>query len=122
MLRDAFLHSMEDQESSGGGVNESEVAQVVHFAKFLGFLAANVDDSPTNTSVLLAALKEFTAQFLVSSDIHSLTGPYSPETRKDILPGYFAALATLASWKQDVYWCRRYGITAYRALDWTLQA
>lgn len=59
------------------------------------FLGTNVNKCAPDTSVLQAALKQFTSQFLSSTDIHTLTATYSPETRKDILSGYFAALATL---------------------------
>lgn len=103
VLRDAFNHSIEgsdalvapaaDDDSTDS--SSSENTQLVFFAQFLGFLAANIDTCAPHTSVLLAALKQFTSQFLSSSDIHTLTASYDPETHKTVLSGYFAALALL---------------------------
>ncbi|KAF8300132.1 hypothetical protein DL93DRAFT_2027532, partial [Clavulina sp. PMI_390] len=59
--------------------------------------ASSVDASAPHTSVLAASVKQFTSQFLSSTDIHSLTALLAPESRKNILQGYFAALAALES-------------------------
>ena len=61
------------------------------------FLASNVDSSAPHASVLSSALKQFTTQYLSVADIHTLTASFAPDTRKDILTGYFAALAVLES-------------------------
>lgn len=47
--------------------------------------------------MLASSLKQFTTQFLSSTNIHSLTATFASESRQDILKGYFAALAALES-------------------------
>lgn len=91
-MRDAFLHSSEGQESPA---DEAENAQIILFSQFLGFLATSIDSSKPHISVLSSALKQFTTQFLATSDVHSLTVAFSPDSRKTVLTGYFAALAAL---------------------------
>ena len=92
ILRDAFRYSAA-QGPDATPADDAQNAQITFFAQFLGFLAANVDSSAPHTSVLSSVLQQFVTQFC-RSDIRA---SFAPDTRKDILTGYFAALATLES-------------------------
>lgn len=89
------MHSIEGQDAPVA--DEGQDASLEYFAQFLGFLASSVDSSAPHTSVLTSAVKQFTTQFLSSTDIHSLTATFAPDSRNVILKGYFAALAALES-------------------------
>ena len=80
-------------------VENTREASIEYYAKFLGFIVANVHaDGQSNqprTSLLLNALTHFTSAYTSTKDIHSLTATFGTDTRKTILSAYFEAIAVL---------------------------
>jgi fatty acid synthase subunit alpha, fungi type/fatty acid synthase subunit beta, fungi type len=93
VLRDAFLHSVQGEDFPA----DDDAPALAYFAKFLGFLASNLNASAAHTTVLHSSLVQFTTAHLSNLDVHTLVASSDPDTRKEILGGYFAALAALES-------------------------
>ncbi|KAF8577776.1 fatty acid synthase [Ramaria rubella] len=102
ILREEFLHSTDNHEAVDVA-DELEGADtqpdIELLTKFLGFSAAKVtvDPSPNYISILLSALRHFTTIYLTTKDVHSLVASYDTTVRKDVLTGYYSALAALES-------------------------
>ena len=91
------LRSSAAQNHDVAPADDAQNAQITFFAQFLRFLASNVDSSAPHTSVLSSALQQFTTQCLSVADIHTLTASFTLDACKEIITGYFAALAVLES-------------------------
>lgn len=80
--------------------NDSE-ATVELFARFLEFVAKNVNSDPNSSrpriNLLHNAFNRFTESYLVSRDVHTLTSAFDLDVRRTVISSYFKALATLES-------------------------
>jgi len=80
--------------------NASE-ATVELFARFLAFVAKNVNSDPNSsrprTNLLYNAFKHFTESYLASQDVHTSTSTFDLDVRKTVISSYFKALVTLES-------------------------
>ena len=80
--------------------NNSE-ATVELFARFLAFVAKNLNSDPNSsrprTNLLLSAFKHFTESYLSSKDVHTLTSTFDLDVRRTVISSYFKALAKLES-------------------------
>ena len=80
--------------------NDSE-ATIELFARFLAFVAKNVNSDPSSshprTNILYNAFKHFTESYLASQDVHTLTSAFDLDVRRTVISSYFKALATLES-------------------------
>ena len=80
--------------------NESE-ATIELFARFLAFVAKNINSDPNSsrprTNLLYDAFKHFTEAHLASQDVHTLTSTFDLDVRRTVISSYFEALAMLES-------------------------
>jgi len=103
ILRESFIHSQKLQDSIDTTIqleNASE-ATVELFARFLAFVAKNVNSDPNSsrprTNLLYNAFNHFTESYLVSQDVHTFTSAFDLDVRRTVISSYFKALATLES-------------------------
>ncbi|KAG5646963.1 hypothetical protein DXG03_001686 [Asterophora parasitica] len=103
VLRDEFAHSqtlLDAVDATAQPENQHE-ATIELVASFLGFVAQRVPEEPASiaarTGLLLNVLKFFTASYLASKDVHTLTSAFDTEVRKAVLSAYFQAVAALQS-------------------------
>ncbi|KAJ6477506.1 fatty acid synthase, partial [Mycena sanguinolenta] len=98
-LRDEFL---QEQSRLGTANLENQAEATVELAaRFLGFVAQNLHQSPARTALLLNVFKHFTSTYLHTKEIHSLVTSYDTEVRRTVLTSYFLALAALRENKVD---------------------
>ncbi|KZS94178.1 fatty acid synthase [Sistotremastrum niveocremeum HHB9708] len=97
IIREEFIHSISDAADLDVAADPETASQaeVELFAKFVGFVAASLDDTTSRTALLQSALSSFTKTYLVSQDIHSLVVAYDVAAKKDILSSYIKGLAAL---------------------------
>ena len=80
--------------------NNSE-ATVELFARFLAFVAENVNSDPDSshprTNLLYNTFKHFTESYLASQEVHTFTSAFDLDVRRTVISSYFKALATLES-------------------------
>lgn len=80
--------------------NDSE-ASVELFARFLSFVAKNVNSDPDSPrpriNLLFNAFNHFTESYLASQDVHTFTSTFDLDVRRTVISSYFKALATLES-------------------------
>ncbi|KAG8968299.1 3-oxoacyl-[acyl-carrier-protein] synthase [Tulasnella sp. 419] len=78
--------------------SSSKEPSVELFSSFIGFVATHIDsdEEPAfRLQLLISSLKEFTDQFLGSSDIHTLVASFESSLRALVLSNYYQALSTL---------------------------
>ncbi|KAF9007571.1 fatty acid synthase [Cyathus striatus] len=105
VLRDEFTHiqsGLDAVTTTAEFTDENSAEASADFAaRFLAHVAESVHtDSQSTTAriaLLLNVFKFFTATYLHTKDVHSLTASYATETRKIVLRAYFHALAALQS-------------------------
>ncbi|RPD59601.1 fatty acid synthase [Lentinus tigrinus ALCF2SS1-6] len=101
VLRDEFEHvqKTDDAIDTTAELENATEASVELFARFLSFVAGKLDEDAQSqaarTSILLKALKYFTASYLTSQDIHVIVAAFDTEVRKTVLTSYYQALAAL---------------------------
>ncbi|KAF9648674.1 fatty acid synthase [Thelephora ganbajun] len=103
ILRESFIHSQKLQDAIDTTTqleNDSE-ATVELFARFLAFVAQNVNSDPNSsrprTNLLYNAFKHFTESYLASQDVHTFTSAFDLDVRRTVISSYFKALATIES-------------------------
>ena len=103
ILRESFTHSqkLEDAIDTTTQLENSAEATVELFARFLAYVAENVNSDPNSsrprTNLLYNAFNHFTESYLVSQDVHTLTSAFDIDVRRTVISSYFKALATLES-------------------------
>ncbi|KAI0077780.1 fatty acid synthase [Panus rudis PR-1116 ss-1] len=102
-LRDEFNLSQDASTAIDTNLENEIEATTELYARFLSFIAKKLDSEPSasaaRTTILLDALKHFTASYLSEQDIHTVTANYQPEVRKNILTSYYFTLAALEATK-----------------------
>ena len=80
---------------------ENPEATVELFARFLAFVAKNVNSDPNSsrprTNLLYNAFKHFTDSHLAAQDVHTSASAFGLDARRTVISSYFKALATLES-------------------------
>ena len=99
ILRESFIHSQKLQDTIDTTLqleNASE-ASVELFARFLSYVAENVNSSLPRINLLHNAFNHFTESYLVSRDVHTFTSTFDLDIRRTVISSYFKTLAILES-------------------------
>ena len=103
ILRESFIHSQKLQDTIDTTIqleNDSE-ASVELFARFLLFVANNINSDPNSPrpriKLLENAFNNFTTSYLESQDVHTFTSTFDSSVRQTVISAYFKALVTLES-------------------------
>ena len=103
ILRESFVYSqkLQDAIDTTTQLEDDSEATVELFARFLAFVAGNVNSDPNSsrprTNLLYNAFKHFTQTYLASQDVHTFTSTFDLDIRRAVISSYFKALATLDS-------------------------
>ena len=103
ILRESFIHSQKSQDTIDTSIqleNDPE-GSVELFARFLSYVAENVNSDPNSSlsrvGLLYNAFKHFAESYLVSQDVHTFTSAFNLDARRTVISSYFKALVTLES-------------------------
>ena len=100
ILRESFIHSQKSKDTVDTIEDDSE-APVDLFARFLSFVAENLNSDPNSSrprlNLLQNAFNHFTETYLVSQDVHTFTSTFDLSVRRAVISSYFKALVTLES-------------------------
>ena len=113
ILRESFIHSQKSQDTIDTTIqleNDPE-GSVELFARFLSFVAENVNSDPNSSlsraGLLYNAFKPFSKSYLVSQDVHTFTSAFNLDARRTVISSYFKALVYLG-----VEWGPRYSTSS----------
>ncbi|KZT67951.1 hypothetical protein DAEQUDRAFT_367722 [Daedalea quercina L-15889] len=93
VLRDEFTH--DDTLHTPTQPEDVKQATIELFARFLRFIAQNVDADCHRTPILCKAVNHFTASYLSQQDVHTVAATLDVDVRKTVLSSYFQALGAL---------------------------
>lgn len=93
VLRDEFTHA--DTLHTPSQLEDVPQATIELFARFLRFVAQNVDADSQRATILRKAVNQFTSSHLSQQDIHTVAATLDVDVRKTVLSSYFLALGTL---------------------------
>ena len=93
VLRDEFTH--DDTLHTPSQLEDVPQATIELFARFLRFVAQNVDADCHRAAILCKAVNHFTTAHLSQQDIHTVAATLDIDVRKTVLSSYFLALGTL---------------------------
>ena len=103
ILKESFTHSLKLQDATDTTTQlktDSE-ATIELFARFLAFVAGNVNSDPNSSrpriNLLYNAFNHFAKSYLASQDVHTLTSPFDLDVRRAVISSYYKALVTLES-------------------------
>ncbi|PCH42040.1 fatty acid synthase [Wolfiporia cocos MD-104 SS10] len=93
VLRDEFTHANTTDTTTQP--DDEKQATIELFARFLGFVAHNLDADAYRTAVLYKTLEQFTSSYLSQQDVHNVAAAFDTDVRKTVLANYFQAVAAL---------------------------
>lgn len=103
ILRESFIHSqkLQDTIDTTAQLENASEASIELFARFLSYLAENLNSHPDSSrpriNLLYNAFSHFTESYLVSQDVHTLASTFDLDVRRTVISSYFKALTALES-------------------------